>query len=82
MAKSLSSQSASKRVQLLGEFAGINKAFGVHSLLHSIATHLLQNGMKLEQIAKFLGHSSLVDILAKLTPSLLILTPLLRSIGC
>ena len=30
-----------------------------HILRHSIATHLLQNGMKLEQIARFLGHKSL-----------------------
>jgi integrase/recombinase XerD len=35
------------------------KEIGLHSLRHSIATHLLQNGMKLEAIAKFLGHSSL-----------------------
>jgi integrase/recombinase XerD len=35
------------------------KEIGLHSLRHSIATHLLQNGMKLESIAKFLGHSSL-----------------------
>lgn len=36
-----------------------SKAVGLHTLRHSIATHLLQNGMKLEAIAKFLGHSSL-----------------------
>jgi integrase/recombinase XerD len=31
----------------------------LHTLRHSIATHLLQNGMPVEQIAKFLGHTSL-----------------------
>ena len=35
------------------------KEIGLHTLRHSIATHLLQNGMKLEAIARFLGHSSL-----------------------
>lgn len=30
-----------------------------HTLRHSIATHLLQSGMKLESIAQFLGHRSL-----------------------
>ncbi len=35
------------------------KEIGLHTLRHSIATHLLQAGMKLESIAKFLGHSSL-----------------------
>ena len=30
-----------------------------HILRHSIATHLLQNGMSIENICKFLGHSSL-----------------------
>jgi len=31
----------------------------LHTLRHSIATHLLQNGMAVENIARFLGHSSL-----------------------
>lgn len=35
------------------------KNIGVHALRHSIATHLLQAGMSLEKIAKFLGHNSL-----------------------
>lgn len=35
------------------------KTIGLHTLRHSIATHLLQAGMSLEKIAKFLGHSSL-----------------------
>jgi integrase/recombinase XerD len=35
------------------------KEIGLHTLRHSIATHLLQAGMKLESISRFLGHSSL-----------------------
>lgn len=37
----------------------IEKETGLHTLRHSIATHLLQAGMKLESISRFLGHSSL-----------------------
>lgn len=37
----------------------IEKQAGLHTLRHSIATHLLGNGMKLEKIKEFLGHSSL-----------------------
>lgn len=35
------------------------KSFGLHILRHSIATHLLQDGMRLENIALFLGHKSM-----------------------
>lgn len=37
----------------------MEKETGLHTLRHSIATHFLENGMSLENIAKFLGHSSL-----------------------
>ena len=49
----------SGRFKNLLERAGIDKPAGLHTLRHSIATHLLQSGMKLEQISRFLGHSSL-----------------------
>lgn len=35
------------------------KTIGLHTLRHSIATHLLQAGMSLEHIARFLGHSTM-----------------------
>jgi len=57
-----SSMSASvyySRIRALKERAGIEKRVSLHTLRHSIATHLLQNGMELENIKKFLGHASL-----------------------
>ena len=35
------------------------KKSSLHTLRHSIATHLLQQGMEIEMIQKFLGHASL-----------------------
>lgn len=37
----------------------MSKQIGLHTLRHSIATHLLQSGMDLNYIQQFLGHSSL-----------------------
>jgi integrase/recombinase XerD len=41
--------------------AELEKNITLHGLRHSIATHLLQSGMDIEEIAKFLGHSSLAS---------------------
>lgn len=48
-----------ERLKSLAKNAGIEKNVGLHTLRHSIATHLLQSGMKLEYISRFLGHNSL-----------------------
>jgi integrase/recombinase XerD len=45
--------------KLLKRDSGLQKPASLHTLRHSIATHLLQNGMNIEQIAKFLGHSTI-----------------------
>ena len=52
-------QSLLMRVRKLIRLSMVDKEIGLHTLRHSIATHLLQSGMKLSHIAKFLGHSSL-----------------------
>ena len=52
-------QSIALRLAGLVEQAGIPKEVGLHSLRHSIATHLLRNGMPLAEIQRFLGHASL-----------------------
>ena len=52
-------QSFYSRFIYLKEKSGIENEFSTHSLRHSIATHLLQSGMPIEEIAKFLGHASL-----------------------
>lgn len=46
-------------IQLTNNSILQSKDIHLHTLRHSIATHLLQNGMKLERIKDFLGHSSL-----------------------
>ena len=52
-------QTLYERLKRLGERAGIIKEIGLHTLRHSIATHLLRDGMDIEFVSRFLGHSSL-----------------------
>jgi len=56
----IAGQSMNLRLKTLLDKCNLTKEnIGLHSLRHSIATHLLQNGMPLKQIALFLGHESL-----------------------
>lgn len=55
----INKQSLYLRVKQLVKKARIKKKVGAHTLRHSIATHLLQSGMKLEKIEAFLGHGDL-----------------------
>lgn len=57
--KAVCSQALYDRLKKLLKKAKIEKQVGFHTLRHSIATHLLSSGMKLSDIAKFLGHRSL-----------------------
>lgn len=42
-----------------GQASGISKPITAHTIRHSIATHLLENGMDIRYIQEFLGHGSL-----------------------
>lgn len=53
-------------MKLVVEQLGFKKKISIHTLRHSIATHLFEGGVSLRWIQKFLGHSSLQTTLVYL----------------
>lgn len=55
----MSGDSYNSIIKEIVEKSEIKKTCTLHHLRHSIATHLLENGLKLENVRDFLGHSYL-----------------------
>ena len=59
--KSLSRVIIFNIVKALSEKAGIRKKVSPHTLRHSIASHMIDNGIDLQEVRDMLGHESILS---------------------
>ena len=64
--KPMSSTSAQVAMRIIRKSSGIQKSFTIHTLRHSFATHLLEQGVSIRQVSGYLGHSDLNSTLVYL----------------
>ena len=64
--KAMSSSAVQMAMRIIRKSSGVQKPFTVHTLRHSFATHLLEDGVSIRQVSRYLGHSELKSTLVYL----------------
>lgn len=64
--KPMSSSAVQMAMRIIRANCPVKKPFTVHTLRHSFATHLLEDGVSIRQVSRYLGHSELKSTLVYL----------------